>query len=346
MLQNPFAVRPSYTTLNALQLVHDPIPTLHGPSTILSQRSRIRLQFRHNVPQHVHDPFYSFVTTLYDTFTIPSQRPTTLTTLYNASTIPSTVSLQRHTTLLQRSTTRSQSHHNALRPFYSFVTTSYNPSTTLHNTFTIPLQRSTTLLQFRYNVIQPFHNALRHVHNPITTLYDPTAVSLQTLIRPFYNAFTIPSQRSTTLLQFRYNVVQPFYNALQRVHDPFYSFVYNVIQPFHNALQHIHNPITTLYNAFTIPSTVSLQCHTTLLRRSTTLLATSYNPPTTLYDPSTVSLQRQATLYTPPTVFLTTSYNPSTTLYNPSSNVIQPSYNPLRHVRNTFNNYKTTQCNT
>ena len=56
MLQNPFAVRPSYTTLNALQLVHNPIPTLHGPSTILSQRSRIRLQFRHNGPQHVRDP--------------------------------------------------------------------------------------------------------------------------------------------------------------------------------------------------------------------------------------------------------------------------------------------------
>src|SRR5258708_6158447 len=154
MLQNPFAVRPSYTTLNALQLVHDPhhtalrhvhnpITMLYNPTTVSSQRrttllqrsttrSRSLLQFRYNAVQpfcdalqRVHDPFYSFVTTLYDTFAIPSQRPTTL---------------------LRRSTTRPRS-----------------------------------LLQFRYNVIQPSYNALRHLHNPITTLYDPSTVSLQRL---------------------------------------------------------------------------------------------------------------------------------------------------------------------
>src|SRR6266849_6768503 len=200
MLQNPFAVRPSYTTLNALQLVHNPIPTLHGPSTILSQRSRIRLQFRHDALQRVRNP----ITTLYDPSTVSLQRRTTL--LQRSTTRSRSLlqfHLQRHTTLPQPSTTRSPSHHNALRPFYSFVTTSYNPSTTL------------------------------------------------------YNAFTIPSTVSFTTS---------------------------------------YNPSTTLYDTFTIPSTVSLQCHTTLLRRSTTLLATSYNPPTTLYDPSTVSLQRRTTL--------------------------------------------------
>src|SRR5260370_41746829 len=86
-----------------------------------------------------------------------------------------------------RSTTRSQSHHNALRPFYSFVTTSYNPSTTLYNAFTIPSTVSFTTS-----------------YNPSTTLFD---------------TFTIPSQRSTTrsqsLLQFRYNAIQPFNNRLK-----------------------------------------------------------------------------------------------------------------------------------
>src|SRR5260221_104559 len=163
MLQNPFAVRPSYTTLNALQLVHDPIPTLHGPSTILSQRSRIRLQFRHNAIQpfcdalqRVHDPFYSFVTTLYDTFAIPSQRPTTL---------------------LRRSTTRPRS-----------------------------------LLQFRYNVIQPSYNALRHVHNPITTLYDPSTVSLQRR--------TTPLQHFSTRSRSRFNALPPFCSYLTTSYTP------------------------------------------------------------------------------------------------------------------------------
>src|SRR6266849_6026734 len=104
MLQNPFAVRPSYTTLNALRHVHNPLCNALQPS--------------YDGLQHVHDP----VTTLYNAFAIPSQR----------------------------STTRSQSHYDALQPYYSFVTTSYNPSTTLYDTFTIPSQRSTTLLQFRY----------------------------------------------------------------------------------------------------------------------------------------------------------------------------------------------------
>ncbi len=213
-------------------------------------------------------------------------------TLYNSFTI-----------LSQRSTARLRSYHNALGSVYSFVTT-------VHNTFAIPSQRCRTRSPSSRNALRPFYNALRHVHNPlcnalqpsydglqhvhdpVTTLYNAFAIPITTL----YDTFTIPLRCSTTLLQFRHNAVQPFYNALQRVHDPFYSFVYNVIQPFHNALRHVHNPITTLYNAFTIPSTVSLQCHTTLLRRSTTLLATSYNPPTTLYDPSTVSLQRRTTL--------------------------------------------------
>src|SRR6266852_5930599 len=109
MLQNPFAVRPSYTTLNALQHVHHPIPTLYDPST-----------------------------TLYATFTIP------FATLYD----PPTTACNTFTTPLRRSTTRSQSHHNALRPFYSFVTTSYNPSTTLYNAFTIP---STVSFTTSYN---------------------------------------------------------------------------------------------------------------------------------------------------------------------------------------------------
>src|SRR6266849_3034839 len=116
MLQNPFAVRPSYTTLNGVEHVHHPIATLYDPST-----------------------------TLYATFTIP------FATLYD----PPTTACNTFTTPLRRSTTRSQSHHNALRPFYSFVTTSYNPSTTLYNAFTIPSTVSFTTS-----------------YNPSTTLYD------------------------------------------------------------------------------------------------------------------------------------------------------------------------------
>src|SRR6266852_1459169 len=114
------------------------------------------------------------------------------TTLYD----PPTTACNTFTTPLRRSTTRSQSHHNALRPFYSFVTTSYNPSTTLYNAFTIPSTVSFTTS-----------------YNPSTTLYD---------------TFTIPSQRSTTrsqsLLQFRHHAMQRSTALLQ--------FRYNVIQPF------------------------------------------------------------------------------------------------------------------
>src|SRR6266849_2727106 len=163
MLQNPFAVRPSYTTLNGVEHVHHPIATLYDPST-----------------------------TLYATFTIP------FATLYD----PPTTACNTFTTPLRRSTTRSQSHHNALRPFYSFVTTA-----------------NSTLLQ--------------RVRHPITTLYDPSTVSLQrrttllqrsttrsrSLLQFRLQRHTTLPQRSTTrsqsLLQFRYNAIQPFYDVLQ-----------------------------------------------------------------------------------------------------------------------------------
>src|SRR6266849_4666 len=180
MLQNPFALRPSYTTLNATFTI--PFATLYNPPTTACntfttplRRSTTRSQSHHNALRHVHNP---------------------ITMLYN----PTTVSLQRHTTLPQRSTTRSQSHHNALRPYCSFVT---NANTTL----------------------------LQRVHNPITTLYDPSTVSLQRLTTLLQRSTTrsrsllqFRLQRHTTLPQRSTTRSQSHHNALQRVHNPFYSF--------------------------------------------------------------------------------------------------------------------------
>src|SRR6266852_1358941 len=82
-------------------------------------------------------------------------------------------SLRRHTTLLRRSTT--------------LLATSYNPPTTLYDTFAIP---STVSSQ-------------RHA-----TLYSPPTVSLQ--------RHTTLLHRSTTLLQFLYNAVQRRTTLLRR----------------------------------------------------------------------------------------------------------------------------------
>src|SRR6266852_1957335 len=154
MLQNPFAVRPSYTTLNALQLVHNPIPTLHGPSTVSLQRRTTLLQRS-------------------------TTRSRSLLQFH----------LQRHTTLPQRSTTRSQSHHNALRPYCSFVT---NANTTLlqrvRHPITMPYNPSTTFYNPSSNVIQPSYNALR----------------------PFYSFVTTPCNALQPSYSFRYDVIQPF----------------------------------------------------------------------------------------------------------------------------------------
>src|SRR6266852_623671 len=119
------------------------------------------------------------------------------TTLYD----PPTTACNTFTTPLRRSTTRSQSHHNALRPFYSFVTTSYNPSTTLYNAFTIPSTVSFTTS-----------------YNPSTTLYDPSTASLQrhaTLYSPPTVFVTTSYNPSTTLYNPSSNVIQPSYNALR-----------------------------------------------------------------------------------------------------------------------------------
>ena len=91
-------------------------------------------------------------------------------------------SLRRHTTLLRRSTT--------------LLATSYNPPTTLYDTFAIPStvssQRHATLYSPPTVSLQRHTTLLATSHNPPTTLYDPSTVSLQrrtTLLR-----------RSTTLL--------------------------------------------------------------------------------------------------------------------------------------------------